>query len=455
MNKTGHFARVTELNGIPRAAEAFPLAMQHVVAMIVGCVTPAIILSGATGLNAADQVRLIQASLLISGLATLLQLFPLGRFAGSGLPVIMGASFAHVPLLIALGGQFGMPVVLGAQMVGGIVAILVGVFYRRLSRLFTPLVTGTVVFTIGLSLYPTAINYMAGGAGAPDFGSPRHWFLAIATLAIVTFFSYFTKGICKLASILIGIICGYLMALAMGMVSFEGIKDASWFQFTSPFYFGLKFDITAIISMAIMYVVGSLEIMGDFTSTAGGGLNRGVKDEEMCGGIIGNGVISILGSIFGGLPTATFSQNVGIVIMTKVVNRCVLGLAAVMIILAGLVPKFAALLTTIPSSVLGGATVSVFAMISMTGIKLVVKEGLNTHNTAVVGLSVALGSGVIQVADCFALFPEWAKTIFGTSPVVIATITAVALNLLLPKNLDEEETEEAPIPRHGKVALDE
>lgn len=430
------YANVTEVNGIPRFSEALPLAAQHVVAMIVGCVTPAIILSGVTGLSAGDQVRLIQASLLISGLATLVQLFPPFRRCGSGLPVIMGASFAHVPLLIALGAQFGMPTILGAQLAGGFVAILVGLFYNKLSKIFTPLVTGTVVFTIGLSLYPTAITYMAGGSGAPDFGSVKNWFLAILTLAIVTFFNYFTKGICKMASILIGIVLGYLAALMMGMVSFESIGEAGWFQFTSPLYFGMEFDITAIISMAIMFVVGSLEIMGDFTSTAGGGLNRPVQSEEMSGGIIGNGIISIIGSLFGGLPTATFSQNVGIVIMTKVVNRVVLGLAAVMIVLAGLVPKFSALLTTVPSCVLGGATVSVFAMIAMTGIKLVVKEGLNTRNTAIVGLSVALGIGVIQVADCFAQFPEWAKTIFGTSPVVIATLTAVTLNLLLPKDLD-------------------
>ncbi len=430
------YAKVTEVNGIPRFSEALPLAAQHVVAMIVGCVTPAIILSGVTGLSASDQVRLIQASLLISGLATLIQLFPPFRLCGSGLPVIMGASFAHVPLLIALRTQFGMPTILGAQLAGGFVAILVGLFYNKLSKIFTPLVTGTVVFTIGLSLYPTAITYMAGGSGAPDFGSVKNWALAIFTLVIVTFFNYFTKGICKMASILIGIVCGYLAVLALGMVSFESIGEASWFQFTPPLYFGMKFDITAIISMAIMFVVGSLEIMGDFTSTAGGGLNRPVQSEEMSGGIIGNGIISIIGSLFGGLPTATFSQNVGIVIMTKVVNRVVLGLTAVMIVLAGLIPKFSALLTPVPSCVLGGATVSVFAMIAMTGIKLVVKEGLNTRNTAVVGLSVALGIGVIQVADCFAQFPEWAKTIFGTSPVVIATLTAVTLNLLLPKDLD-------------------
>lgn len=429
---------IFETDGIPRIQEALPLALQHVVAMIVGCVTPAIIVAGAAGLENKDQVILIQAALVVAALSTLLQLFPIGKKyrIGSGLPIIMGVSFAYVPSMQAIADGYGIDTILGAQIVGGVVAVIMGIMVKKIRVFFPPLITGTVVFTIGLSLYPTAITYMAVGSGAPDFGSVKNWALAIFTLVIVTFFNYFTKGICKMASILIGIVCGYLAALALGMISFESIGEASWFQFTPPLYFGMKFDITAIISMAIMFVVGSLEIMGDFTSTAGGGLNRPVQSEEMSGGIIGNGIISIIDSLFGGLPTATFSQNVGIVIMTKVVNRVVLGLAAVIIVLAGLIPKFSALLTTVPSCVLGGATVSVFAMIAMTGIKLVVKEGLNTRNTAVVGLSVALGIGVIQVADCFAQFPEWAKTIFGTSPVVIATLTAVTLNLLLPKDLD-------------------
>ena len=280
----------------------------------------------------------------------------------------MGASFAHVPLLIALGAQFGMPTILGAQLAGGFVAILVGLFYNKLSKIFTPLVTGTVVFTIRFSLYPTAITYMAVGSGAPDFGSVKNWALAIFTLVIVTFFNYFTKGICKMASILIGIVCGYLAALALGMISFESIGEASWFQFTPPLYFGMKFDITAIISMAIMFVVGSLEIMGDFTSTAGGGLNRPVQSEEMSGGIIGNGIISIIDSLFGGLPTATFSQNVGIVIMTKVVNRFTIMTGAVCMILAGLLPPVGNFFASLPDSVLGGCTIMMFGTILTSGI---------------------------------------------------------------------------------------
>ena len=449
MEKISRYAKVTELNGRPRLLEALPLAMQHVVAMIVGCVTPAIILAGVTGLEATEQIILIQSALLISGVATLLQLFPLGRFCGSGLPVIMGASFAYIPLLISLGSRFDLPTIFGAQLVGGLAAVAVGLFYKKLTRLFPPLVTGTVVFTIGLSLYPTAVNYMAGGVGAEDFGSPRNWLVAVVTLAIVLFFNYFTRGICKLASILMGMVFGYALALVMGMVSFENVNAAGWFQFTMPMHFGMKFELTSIISMLIMYIVSSVEAIGDFTSTAGGGLDREPEEREMCGGIIGNGIASIIGAFVGGLPTATFSQNVGIVIMTKVVNRFVLGLAALIILAAGFIPKFASLLTTIPSCVLGGATVPVFAMISMTGIKLITKEKLTARNTSVVGLAVALGIGVIQANGCLALFPDWARTIFGESAVVIATITAVTLNLILPEAEEEREAEPVKIAQAG------
>lgn len=439
------YAKVTQLEGVPRFVEALPLAIQHVVAMIVGCVTPAIILAGVAGVSPEDQIILIQSALLISGIATLLQLFPLNRYCGSGLPVIMGASFAYIPLLISLGSRFDLPTVFGAQLIGGFGAVVVGIFYKRLTRLFPPLVTGTVVFTIGLSLYPTAVNYMAGGVGADDFGSPRNWLVAMVTLMIVLFFNYFTKGICKLASILMGMFFGYIIALFMGMVSFDNVQSAGWFQVAMPLHFGLKFEATSIISMLVMYVVSSVEAIGDFTSTAGGGLDREATENEMCGGIIGNGVASIIGAVLGGLPTATFSQNVGIVIMTKVVNRFVLGLAAVIILAAGFIPKFASLLTTIPSCVLGGATVSVFAMIAMTGIKLITKAELTPRNTAVVGLSVALGIGVIQASGSLGMFPDWAKTIFGESAVVIATVSAIILNLLLPKDTESENVVETAL----------
>ena len=442
MNEKKQYAKVTELNGIPRLAEALPLALQHVVAMIVGCVTPAIILSGVTGLTPGDQVRLIQASLLISGLATLLQLFPPVRRCGSGLPVIMGASFAHVPLLIALGAQFGLPTILGAQLVGGVVAILVGLFYKKLSRIFTPLVTGTVVFTIGLSLYPTAINYMAGGTGSKDYGSWQNWLVAIFTLTVVTVLNHFGKGIWKLASILIGIIAGYIVSIPFGMVNLSSVGEAGMLQVPEFMHFGIEFEISSCVAIGLLFAINSVQAIGDYSATTIGAMNRTPKDGELQSGIVAYGLTNILSACFGCLPTATYSQNVGIVTTTKVINRCVLGLAAVILAVAGIVPKFSALLTTIPQCVLGGATVSVFASIAMTGMKLVASAEMDYRNSSIVGLAAALGVGVSQATAALSTFPAWVTTIFGKSPVVLATIIAVLLNVILPKSRDEKKEEE-------------
>ena len=222
----------------------------------------------------------------------------------------------------------------------------------------------------------------------------------------------------------------------MGKVDLSVIFSGGIISFPKIMPYAPEFNPGAIFSVAIIFLVSAAETIGDTTAMVSGGLDRDITTEEISGSLACDGYASAFSSCLGCPPVTSFSQNVGLINMTKVVNRVVLGLAAVIIVLVGLIPKFSALLTTVPSCVLGGATVSVFAMIAMTGIKLVVKGGLNTRNTAVVGLSVALGIGVIQVADCFAQFPEWAKTIFGTSPVVIATLTAVTLNLLLPKDLD-------------------
>ena len=216
-------ASVFELNGIPSLKEAFPLALQHVVAMIVGCVTPAIIISQVAGLGVHDQVIFVQAALVIAGISTLIQLFPIGRKIGSGLPVIMGVSFAYLPSMQAIAGTYDIATILGAQLIGGIAAILVGIFIKKLRKLFPPIVTGTVVFTIGLSLYPTAVNYMAGGASSANYGSWQNWLIAFIVLAIVTGLNHFAKGIWKLSSILIGIIAGYIIAACFGMIDFSSV----------------------------------------------------------------------------------------------------------------------------------------------------------------------------------------------------------------------------------------
>lgn len=429
------------LDGKPSLGQTVPLALQHIVAMIVGCVTPAIIVAGVAGLSEQDSIILIQAALVMSAISTLLQLFPFkfGKFRiGSGLPVIMGISFAYVPTMQAIAGSFDVATILGAQIVGGVIAIIVGIFIKQIRKFFPPLITGTVVFAIGLSLYPTAINYMAGGVSSPSYGSWQNWTVAFITLIIVTALNHFGKGIFKLASILIGVIAGYVVAMMFGMVDFSSVASASWFQFPSPLHFGIKFEASSCVAIGVLFAINSIQAIGDFSATTTGGLDRMPTDEELNGGILAYGCSNIFCALFGGLPTATYSQNVGIVGSTKVVAKRVFRTAAIVLLVAGLVPKFSSVLTTIPYCVLGGATVSVFASIAMTGVKLITAEPMTYRSTSIVGLAIALGMGITQANAALATFPAWVTTIFGKSPVVVATITAVILNLILPKEKENK-----------------
>lgn len=428
-------------DGRPTMKEIIPLGLQHVVAMIVGCVTPAIIVAGVCDLSPSDKILLVQTSLVFSGIATLIQLFPLFKKIGSGLPIIMGVSFAYVPTLTAIAGEFNLATIFGAQLIGGAVAIVFGIFVKKLARFFPLVVTGTVILSIGLSLYSVAVKYIAGGAGSETFGSPLNWLVALITLGVVIFLNFFTKGNLKLSSILIGIIVGYIISFFLGMVKFEDTSALGIIQIPKFMRFGMSFNATAIISMVIMHIVNSVQAIGDLSATTGGGMGRIATHEELSGGIIGNGVSSILGSFFGCMPTATFSQNVGIVTMNKVINRSVFVFASIVIIVAGLVPKFSAVLTSIPQCVLGGATISVFATITMTGVKMVSESGLSKRNVTLVGISIALGVGITQVPDALALFPSWAISIFGKSSIVVTTLVAIILNLILPKDTDSDGKE--------------
>ena len=437
-----------QFRGTPPIGASISLALQHLVAMIVGCVTPPIIIAGAIGLSQADRVLLIQASLVMSAVCTLLQLFPIGGRFGSGLPVILGVSFAYLPSMQAIvAGGGGVSAIAGAMLVGGVVAVLVGIFVKKIRMLFPPVITGTVVFTIGLSLYPTAINYMAGGTantaeavaakGLPEamvYGSWQNWLIAALTLTVVMLLNNKAKGVCKLASILLGMLFGYVVALCFGMVSFADVGDAAWFSLPRFMHFGISFDVPSCVAMGLLFAINSIQAIGDFTATTVGGFDRDPTDNELQGGIIAYGVSNILTAFFGGLPTATYSQNVGIVTTNKVVNRTVFAFAGGFLLLAGVSPKFAAILTTIPQCVLGGATITVFSTIAMTGMKLIASQDLTARNTTIVGLSAALGVGISQASAALSQFPAAVTMIFGKSPVVIATIMAVLLNLILPKD---------------------
>lgn len=423
-----------ELNGkMPPLKYAFPMALQHLVAMIVGCVTPSIIISNMAHLSPEQSVLLIQTSLISAAFGTFLEVF-----LGAKLPMIMGVSFAYLASMQAIVEGFGIAEIFGAQLCGGIAAILIGFYARRIRKLFPPLITGTVVFTIGLSLYPTAITYMAGGSGNPNFGSWQNWLIAIVTLFIVTMCNHFGKGLLKLASILISIIAGYIISIPFGMVDISKVSSAGIVSLPHFMPFGIKFEFSAILSFVILFSINSIQAIGDLSATTIGGLDREPTGEELKRGIITYGGMNVISALFGGLPTATYSQNVGIVSSTKVVNRRVFGLTATMLLIAGLLPKFSAFLTTIPQCVLGGATVSVFASIAMTGMKLVTTEDMNYRNTSIVGLSAALGVGISQVTEALSQFPDWVTMVFAKSPVVVATIVAVFLNIILPKDKKEE-----------------
>ena len=365
-----------QLNGIPPLGMSISLALQHLVAMIVGCVTPAIIIANALGLPQSERVLLIQVSLVMSAVTTLIELFPIGGKLGSGLPVMFGISFAYLPSMQAIvGGGGDIATIAGAMVIGGIVAAVVGVFVKKIRRFFPPIITGTVVFTIGLSLYPTAINYMAGGTGntyevvvlrkgltsALVYGSWQNWAVAAFTLIVVMVMSNKGKGICKLAAILLGMIAGYIVAAVFGMVDLSEVRDAAWFSLPQFMHFGIKFEFSACIALALLFAINAIQAIGDLTATTVGGLNREPTDQELQGGIVTYGLTNVLSAFFGSLPTATYSQNVGIVTTNKVVNRVVFALAGGFLLLAGLIPKFSAILTTIPQCVLGGATITVFS----------------------------------------------------------------------------------------------
>ena len=278
----------------------------------------------------------------------------------------MGTSFAYVASMQAIAADCRHCSDISEHRSSAvIIAMIIGFFIDKIRKVFPPLVTGTVVFTIGLSLYPTAVNYMAGGASSANYGHWTNWLVAIITLAIVTFLNHFTKGFVKLASILIGIICGYIIAACFGMVDLTAVAQASVFQMPQIMHFGIQFDPSSCIAIGLLFAINAIQAIGDFTATTTGGMDREPTDKELKGAIVGYGCTNIIGAFLGGLPTASYSQNVGIVTTTKVINRSVLGMSAGILLIAGLVPKFSALLTTIPQCVLGGATISVFASIAI------------------------------------------------------------------------------------------
>lgn len=436
-----------DIEGNPPLKKALPIALQHLLAMIVGNTLPAIVLTGQLAntnhaISAQDAVYLIQAGMFVAAIATFLQLYPVFKI-GAKLPIIMGVSFAYIPVLTSIGVKYGMGAVYGSQLVGGIVAFIVGMNIKKIYKYFPPMISGTVVLTIGLSLYSVALNYMAGGNGNPNQGDLVYWGVAVLTLAVTLACNMFGKGLIKLAAILVGIAVGYITSIFIGIVDFSAIGEASWFTLPRLMPFKLEFPIDAVITMSVMFVVNSIQAVGDLSSTTAGGLSRVPTGDELEGGIKANGLASVIGALIGGMPTATYSQNVGIVSLTKVVARKVFAITGLLILLSGFVPKFGAVMLSVPQAVIGGATITVFAQITMSGMKLIMSDEMSSRNVTIVGLGIALGMGIVQLGDqALAQFPEWFRMVFTSSPVVMATLVVFVLNLVIPaKTIEEEEAE--------------
>ena len=435
-NLTQNNAELLKFDGKPSWGAAFPQAMQHVLAMLIGNITPPMLIAGTCGLSAEEKIMLTQAAMIIGGITTLLQLFPVFGF-GMKMPNVMGVAFAYMPILTIIGQQYGIAAIFGSQLVAGFVSIFVGMFIGKIRKFFPPIVSGTVVMSIGLSLYKTAISYIGGGSAAQangTFGSGKFWFLAILTLIVTLACNFFGRGLVKASGMLIGIVVGYAASLLVGgVVSFADFEAASWFALPRPFYFGMEFHLDAIVMMILMYMVQAVQTIGDVSSTAIGGFGRQCTDQELGGAIKGQGICGMIGAVIGGLPTDPYSQNVGLICTTKVVARRVFTMVGVIMLLAGIFPKFSGLMATIPQPVLGGATVTVFAAITMSGIQLLNEQPLNYRNRMIVGIALAIGLGIDAAPDILQFVPQLLRNIFGSS-LVVSFLIVFVLNLIIPKD---------------------
>ena len=433
--------------------EAIPLGMQHVLAMFVGNLTPLLIITGACGLSGGEfadlQVSLLQNAMLIAGIVTLIQLFSIGPIGGK-VPIIMGTSSGFIGVFNAVassmgGGVIAYGAIMGASILGGLFETVLGFFLKPLRRFFPSVVTGTVVLSIGLSLIGVGVNSFGGGSTANDFGSAENLFLAILVLVVILIFKHTGKGLLSSSSILIGIIVGYIAAFIMGFVlpttgvtadgveftkawvlNWDKVAAAAWFAIPNPLPVAPVFDMRAIAPVLVMFIVG------DISGVTQGGMDREATDKELSGGVVCDGVGSSFAALFGVLPNTSFSQNVGLVTMTKMVNRKALACGAVFLILCGLCPKLGAVVSIMPQSVLGGAAVIMSIVVS--GIQLITRDPLTPRNLSIVSVALGLGYGIGANPAILAGSPQMVSLIFGGSGIVAAAAVAIVLNVVLPKD---------------------
>lgn len=442
--------------------QAIPLGLQHVLAMFVGNLTPLLIICGACGISGSEefahlQISLLQNAMFVAGVVTLVQLYAIGPIGGK-VPIIMGTSSGFIGVFKSVADTMGGGVatygaIMGASIIGGLFEGVLGAFIKPLRKFFPPVVTGTVVLSIGLSLISVGVNSFGGGSSAKDFGSAENLLLALFVLIVILMVKHWTKGLTSNSAILIGIIAGYAAAVIMGLLlpnsgitadgaeytkawvlNWNKVAEASWISI--PEFLPVKpvFDVRAIAPIIIMFIVTAVETVGDISGVIEGGMDREATDKELSGGVICDGIGSSFAALFGILPNTSFSQNVGLVTMTKIVNRTALASGAVFLILCGLIPKLGAIISIMPQAVLGGAAVMMFSSIVVSGIQLITKEHMTPRNLTIVSVALGVGYGMGANTAILAQTPQAVQLIFGGSGIVPAALVAILLNLLLPKD---------------------
>ncbi|MEC1684602.1 xanthine permease PbuX [Bacillus mojavensis] len=428
------------------------LGIQHVLAMYAGAIVVPLIVGKAMGLTAEQLTYLVSIDIFMCGVATLLQVWS-NRFFGIGLPVVLGCTFTAVSPMIAIGSEYGVSAVYGSIIASGILVILISFFFGKLVSFFPPVVTGSVVTIIGITLMPVAMNNIAGGEGSPDFGDLSNLALALIVLSIIVLLYRFTTGFIKSISILIGILIGTFIAYFMGKVQFDNVSDAAFVQMIQPFYFGApSFHAAPIITMSIVAIVSLVESTGVYFAL-GDLTNRRLSEKDLARGYRAEGMAVLLGGIFNAFPYTAFSQNVGLVQLTGIKKNAVIVVTGVLLMAFGLFPKIAAFTTIIPSAVLGGAMVAMFGMVIAYGIKMLSRiDFAKQENLLIVACSVGLGLGVTVVPDIFKQLPS-ALTLLTTNGIVAGSFTAVVLNMIYNMFLKAEKTEKKADVNQQKTAV--
>ncbi len=439
--------QMTDPNYTPPLAKAVPLGIQHVLAMFASNVTPAIIVAGAAGFgfgsNSPDfpnMIYMIQMSMLFAGIATLFQTIGIGP-VGARLPIVQGTSFAFLPVMIpAVAGQgtAGLAGLMTGVVIGGVFHFLLGTVIGKLRFALPPLVTGLIVLMIGLSLVKVGIQYAAGGVpliGKPEFGSLAMWTPALVVILVTLGFKFFTKGLSSVAAVLIGLIAGYVVALLMGQVNFGNVGRAAMFAPPMPFKWGVEFNSAIIIGMCFMAVISAIETVGDVSGICKGGADREATDTEISGATFADGLGTAIAGIFGGLPNTSFSQNVGLISITGVMSRHVVTIGALFLIVCGLIPKFGAIVSTVPINVLGGGVIVMFGMVTAAGVNMLSEVNWNRRNMVIFAVSLSLGLGLQLVPDALQHLPRTMQILL-TSGLLPAAGLSIVLNLVLPEDLD-------------------